>query len=310
MDKEKSLYYSSTGELSTKLQEFLAAQFPDNDYYNYAAVIIGPFSKYESDEEEEKTYYEIKKLLLDKGITSQFIANKTVRSGNFNYCLPNIAIAILAKLGGIPWKLNTKNINDLVIGYNYKKLQDQKWIGSAVFFDNEGRLGRIYGFSEERAGEDLISHLKIAIDDYSKSIGSPDRLTIHYYKPPRKDEIKNFEQVIYNKLNLDIPFALTEVNDTKSKSDICFDTEYDMGMPESGTYVKIGKDEYLLFNNNRYEKEPVRKVKDELPIKVKIFHADVGGFSHREILSQVYEFSRLNWKGLMQTKSTCNNQIF
>ncbi|WP_169703036.1 argonaute/piwi family protein [Candidatus Kuenenia stuttgartensis] len=279
----------------------MPAQFPDNDYYNYAAVIIGPFSKYESDEEEEKTYYEIKKLLLDKGITSQFIANKTVRSGNFNYCLPNIAIAILAKLGGIPWKLNTKKYNDLVIGYNYKKLQDQKWIGSAVFFDNEGRLGRIYGFSEERAGEDLISHLKIAIDDYSKSIGSPDRLTIHYYKPPRKDEIKNFEQVIYNKLNLDIPFALTEVNDTKSKSDICFDTEYDMGMPESGTYVKIGKDEYLLFNNNRYEKEPVRKVKDELPIKVKIFHADVGGFSHREILSQVYEFSRLNWKGLMQT---------
>ncbi len=301
LDKEKSLYYSSTEELPIKLKEFLATQFPNKDYYNYVAVIIGPFSKYESDEGEEKTYYEVKKLLLDKGITSQFIANKTVRSGNFNYCLPNIAIAILAKLGGTPWKLNTKKYNGLVIGYNYKKLQDQKWIGSAVFFDNEGCLGRIYGFSEERAGEDLISHLKRAIDEYSNANGSPDRLTIHYYKQPRKDEIKNFEQVIYNKLNLDMPFALTEVNDTKSKSDICFDTEYDMGMPESGTYVKIGKDEYLLFNNNRYEKEPVRKVKDELPIKVKIFHADVGGFSHREILSQVYEFSRLNWKGLMQT---------
>lgn len=302
LDKEKSLSYSGTKELPSKLQEFLAVQFPDNDYYNYAAVIIGPFSKYESDEEEEKTYYEVKKLLLEKGIASQFIANKSVRSGNFNYYLPNIAIAILAKLGGIPWKLNTKKYNDLVIGYNYKKLQDQKWIGSAVFFDNEGCLGIIHGFPEEKAGEDLISHLKRAIDDYSKSIGRPDRITIHYYKPPRKDEIKNFEQVIYNKLSLDMPFALIEVNDTASRSDICFDAEYDMGMPESGTYVKIGKDEYLLFNNNRYEKEPVRRVKDELPIKVKIFHADVGGFSHREILSQVYEFSRLNWKGLMQTR--------
>ena len=301
LDKEKSLHYSSTEELPTKLQIFLVTQFPNNNNYNYAAIIIGPFSKYESDEKEENTYYEVKKLLLEKGISSQFIANKSVRSGDFNYYLPNIAIAILAKLGGIPWKLNTKKFNDLVIGYNYKKSQDQKWIGSAVFFDNEGRLGRIYGFSEAGAGEDLISHLKRAIDDYSELIGRPDRLTIHYYKPPRKDEIKNFEQIIYNKLNLDIPFALIEVNDTKSKSDRCFDTEYDMGMPESGTYVKIGKDEYLLFNNNRYEKEPVRKVKDELPVKVKIFYADTGGFSHREILSQIYEFSRLNWKGLMQT---------
>ena len=41
-------------------------------------------------------------------------------------------------------------------------------------------------------------------------------------------------------------------------------------------------------------------VTDELPIKVKIHFADANGFSHNELIGQIYEFSRLIWKGLKQ----------
>lgn len=97
----------------------------------------------------------------------------------------------------------------------------------------------------------------------------------------------------------DIPFAILEINDTKSKVDICFDADYEMGMPQSGAYVKVGSNEYLLFNNNRFIKKPI-SIEDELPIKIKIPYADQEIFHNKELLSQVYEFSRLNWKCLKQ----------
>lgn len=71
-------------------------------------------------------------------------------------------------------------------------------------------------------------------------------------------------------------------------------------MPISGTYVEIGQDEYLLFNNTRHIDRPLTRITDELPIKIKIHHADNSGFSLSEIISQIYEFSRLVWKGLKQ----------
>ena len=238
-------------------------------------------------------------MLLEKGISSQFVSSQSIKEPNFHYAIPNIAIAILAKLGGIPWKLDTKRYNELIIGFNTRKYSDNTFLGSAVFFDNEGKLGRVQGFPQAGSRE-IIQHLRNAIVQYNNEFGEPDRLVIHYYKPPQAKELKRIEFLLKEELNLPIPFAVVEVNDSKTKMEICFDSEYKMGMPESGTYVKVGWDEYLLFNNNRYQKQPVRRIEEVLPIKVKISFADTGGFHHKELITQVYEFSRIYWKGLKQ----------
>ncbi len=295
----KGLKYNDAAALPKELEDFLLKEYQDEIFPETLAIIIGPFKKYESDEEESAVYYKVKKLLLDKGISSQFINSSTIKDPNFHYALPNIAVAILAKLGGIPWKLANKKYNELVIGFNTKSFLDNTFLGSAVFFDNEGKLGRVHGFPQSDS-RGVIRHLKRAILQYSKDFGDPDRLVIHYYKPPQEKELKNIEFLLKDELNLPTPFAVVEVNDSKTKMEICFDTEYSMGMPESGTYVKVGRDEYLLFNNNRYQKNPVRRIEEELPIKVKISFADTGGFHHKELITQVYEFSRIYWKGLKQ----------
>lgn len=295
----KGLKYSNAAALSNELETFLLQEYQDEIYPETLAIIIGPFKKYESDEDESDLYYKVKKLLLNKGISSQFINSSTIKDQNFHYALPNIAIAILAKLGGIPWKLVNKKYNELIIGFNTIKYLDKTFLGSAVFFDNEGKLGRVYGFPQTDS-RGLIRHLKSAILQYSKDFGDPDRLVIHYYKPPQEKEIKNIEVLLKDEMNLPTPFAVVEVNDSKTKMEVCFDAEYSMGMPESGTYVKVGWNEYLLFNNNRYQKNPVRRIEEELPIKVKISFADTGGFHHKELITQVYEFSRIYWKGLKQ----------
>ncbi|MCB9973741.1 MAG: hypothetical protein H6854_04180 [Rhodospirillales bacterium] len=299
-NESKGLPYTDVTRLPEQLNEFLGKHYPNSLYPDTLAIVIGPFKRFEADEEESDSYYKIKKTLLEKGIASQFVSTKTINDYGVHYSLPNIAIGILAKFGGIPWKLANKKSNELIVGFNTKQTNEgsDQYLGSAVFFDNEGRLGGVKGLpiGDETA---LVQHLKSAISDYVQNAGKPDRLIIHYYKPPRKDEVKNILKLL-EEMALSIPIAVVEVNDSKAKLDICFDADYNMGMPESGVFVKVGYNEYLLFNNNRYQKSPPRKIDDELPIKLKLNYVNTGGFSAPELIAQVYEFSRLNWKGLKQ----------
>ena len=295
---DKGLPYQHVNTLPDTLREFLDAYYPDLQYPDMLAVVIGPFKRYESDEEESERYFQIKKILLDKGIASQFISPDTINNYGVHYSLPNIAIAILAKLGGVPWKLSKKKTNELIVGFNTKLVEGERYLGSAVFFDNEGRLGGVKGLPVDDKTA-IIRSLKEAITAYTNQVGTPERLVIHYYKPPRRDEISNILKML-EEMSLAVPVAVVEINDSKSKLDICFDADFNMGMPESGIFVKIGYNEYLLFNNNRYKKNPPRKIDDELPIKLRLSYVNTGGFTAHELIAQVYEFSRLNWKGLRQ----------
>lgn len=295
---DKGFPYVNANTLPDELERFLSEHYPDPFYPDILAVVIGPFKRYESEEEESENYYRLKKILLQKGIASQCISPKTLRDYGVHYSLPNIAIAILAKFGGVPWKLSTKKTNELIVGFNTKLVDGDRYLGSAVFFDNEGKLGGIKGLpADDKAA--LIQSLRVAITDYTSHVGKPDRLIIHYYKPTSGQEIKSILNMLKD-IDLSIPVAVIEVNDSKSKLEVCFDADFDMGMPQSGVFIRVGRDEYLLFNNNRYKKDPPRKIDDELPIKLKIQFLNTGGFSVQELIAQVYEFSRLNWKGLKQ----------
>lgn len=298
------LQYNGTEDLKNKIDSFISESLTNEYYSDLFAIVINPNSsqeKEELDENEDPTYYTVKRKFLEKGIPTQFIQDKNIHSGSFHYFLPNISIGILAKLGGVPWRLKTKRTDELVIGFNQKTIGEHQFIGSAVFFSNDGELGKTFGFPETNSETALIGNLKSAIEKYiSQKESPPERLVIHYYKPQSGKEQKSIEDLIQKELRLNIPFAIVEINDSKSQMDICFDKDFSMGMPESGTYVRVSKTEYLLFNNTRYQKNPLRSVAEELPIKIAIHFADTGGFSHRDLISQVYEFSRLYWKGLKQ----------
>lgn len=287
--------------IEEEYKKFEEENLTDSYYNNLFAIVIGDFDKNNTDEEKTDSYYNIKKSLLKKGIPSQFINEVHIRqSMAFNYHLPNIAIGILAKLGGIPWRLKNHPQTELVIGFNQARLNDKSFIGSSVFFTNDGLLANVYSYPKSSSAKEMIGLLRNSILNYIETNGDIDRLVIHYYKTNSNKETKSIENLLYNELKINVSYAIVEINDSKSQSDICFDTDYNWGMPVSGTYVEIGQNEYLLFNNTRHIERPLTKVSDELPIKIKIHHADNGGFSHSELISQIYEFSRLVWKGLKQ----------
>lgn len=303
-EKYKRLEYSNINELLDKYQSFEKKELSEDYYTNLFAIVIGPFNKDEPCQE----YYDLKLSLIKKGIPSQFINYENIRkSGVFNYHLPNIAIGIHAKMGGIPWRLDSPKKQELVIGFNQITSEGGRFIGSTVFFDNQGRLKRTQAFEDQKSSNEIIELLKTAIEDYLLHETNIQRLVIHYHKSLSQKEQFNIERVLRSEFNLSIPYAVVEVNDTKSRIELGFDPDYDFRMPVSGSFVRLTPKEYLLFNNNRFKEVAPIGVKDELPLKLKIHFADEAGFSHRELIEQVYEFSRLIWKGLKQRSqpATC-----
>jgi hypothetical protein len=286
--------------LKKTFDNFLSEKLPNNNYEKYFVILIGPFKKNNQSDDLNNLYYYIKKELLKKGITSQFIYYQNIRSDQFHFFLPNIAIAMLAKLGGIPWKLKEQPYKELIIGFNAKEIDNTKYIGSAVFFDNQGHLKNVNSY-KGRNLRNIANGLKQAIEDFREMNPEENlkRVIIHTYKPFGKKE-QRIEKLLREELDLDIPLIYIEINETKSNIEVCFDENYKYGMPVSGTYIKTGRNEYLLFNNTRYHEKPLRSVKEEWPIKLRIYSGENINLDEKQLISQIYEFSRLYWKGLKQ----------
>lgn len=296
-DKENPL-----PEIESKLQE---RDF-DSDV-KYIAVYVTPYDKYEIDKEKRKIYYRVKEILLKRGITSQVIDPRKMEAqgAKWAYSLPNIAVAMLAKMGGIPWKLDVPVKNELIIGVGAFKNMEQnlQYIGSAFSFTNTGQFNGFEYFMKNEIRE-FAGKVAYEVRKYSSTITNPERLIIHFYKTMSEREIDYIEKAILN-LGLSIPIFIISINKTESEDIIAFDNGWKDLMPKSGTYINIGRNQYLLFNNSRYSDAPIKPTEGfHFPVKLKIDCTDKELLENQktisELLDQVYQFSRMYWKSIRQ----------
>ena len=278
-------------------------QEPNTKYF---ALYISPVSKFDEDYEKRRIYYRIKEMLLTNQYHSQVIFKENVLSSSFNYFLPNIQIAILAKLGGVPWRLNREPNKELIVGIGafYCSTKKTKFVGSASCFNNEGE---IKGFTCFGSGDtiSLAGSIREAVEKFIEQNNQPSRLIIHFYKVISKREMKPILDTLYNKLKLSIPVIIVTINKTANKEIIAFDAAYNQLMPYSGTYLKVGKREYLLFNNTRYHEHSVPTAKEyHFPVKIKFTSTHLQLLEDQNLidllLDQVYQFSRMYWKSVSQ----------
>lgn len=271
----------------------------------YIGIYISPYSKYTTDKQQREVYYKVKQALLKRKITSQVIDANKVDSGTYHYSLPNIAIAILAKLDGKPWRLNTALKNELVVGVGAfrNKDTDVQYIGSAFSFTNNGNFDRFECFRKNQT-EELAGSIIRAIKEYAALNNAVERLIIHFYKNMSQKELQPIEDGL-RKLGLDIPVFIISINKTESQDIVAFDDDWQELMPLSGTFINLGKGKYLLFNNTRYHGE-IHKAHEgyPFPIKLGIYCTDHEQTRNpkvvKELIDQVYQFSRMYWKSVSQ----------
>ncbi|MDZ7681630.1 MAG: hypothetical protein U5J63_07975 [Fodinibius sp.] len=90
-------------------------QMSFDEEMQYLAIYLSPISKDEPDASKRNVYYRLKEELLKYKISSQVIDRDSVKDPDFEYYLPNIAVAILAKLGGVPWQLGNPPGRELIV---------------------------------------------------------------------------------------------------------------------------------------------------------------------------------------------------
>ncbi|MGQ1910992.1 Piwi domain-containing protein [Marinifilum sp. RC60d5] len=278
-----------------------------NPDVKYIAIYITPYSKYDSNKEHREIYYQVKELLLKRNITSQAIdPDKMIAQGDdWVYSLPNIAVAILAKLDGIPWRLNTPVKNELIIGIGaFKHIEENiQYIGSAFSFSNDGKFNSFEYFMKDEI-ELLAGKISKSVRDYATINNKPDRLIIHFYKSMSEREIVHIQNAL-NEMDLSIPVFIISINKTESKDIIAFDKNWSQLMPASGTFINIGRNKYLLFNNTRYPEAKHNSADGyPFPIKLSFDCTDKEQLKDakviRQLIDQVYQFSRMYWKSVRQ----------
>ncbi len=274
----------------------------------YLAIYLTPFTKEETRKQEVRVYVRVKELLLKRNIACQFVEPETVEAPRdaFKWSLTNMSVAILAKLGGIPWRLNRVPNDELIVGIGafYSVTRKTRYVGSAFCFNNEGEFKGFECFGSADTIS-LAGSVREAVDKFLKANKKATRLIIHFYKLISKKELKPILDTLYNKLDLQIPVIVVTINKTASKELLAFDMSSEGLMPYSGTYIKVGEREYLLFNNTRYDEisKPTPK-EHHFPVKIKLTSTQLELLEEKELIDllidQVYQFSRMYWKSVSQ----------
>lgn len=303
-------------EIKSKLSE--ADLIPNT---NYLAVYINPSYNFKATNDNVNFYYKIKQLLLQYKVSTQVILRENITKDSFQHSIRNIAIATLAKLGGIPWRLDREINNELIVGIGAfkSKKYNNRYIGSTFCFANDGKFK---GFNVLPAGNHILlaGAIREAVEAYKKQNEKTERLIIHFYKRMNNEEIVPIIRQLKS-IDKNIPIVIITVNKTASSDIVVFDKDYDRKMPFSGTYIPIGMDSYILCNNTRYkatlngehteeerEAEKAQLAKQlksfPLPVKLHLQSTDKSIINDpaevKKLIDQVYQFSRMYWKSVSQ----------
>ena len=298
-----SCTYTSDQTAIKEIREHLRSSRFQTDI-QYIAIIVSDIHRDDPLKEKHELYYLMKELLMQYGITSQVIYRNNISNPAFNWFLPNIAAALVGKMGGMAWGVKSLvKGNDMIVGIGASKQKGIKkpYLGSAFCFDKEGSF-RNFNSCRADDTETLLSDLKKSIWHFCEDYGTPDRLIIHYYKKKlKREESKQVENML-RQCDVNCPIYVVNVVTASNEDLIAFDTTQNDKMPISGTYVHLRDTEFLLYNNERYARNWNA---DKLyPIKLTISNGTKNNTDRldpatvKEIITQVYQFCRLYWKSV------------
>jgi hypothetical protein len=303
-DKEMDIVFH---DKSQPLKEVLSAinGFSLKPEIGYLGIYLSPYGPFEATEAQHRNYYLIKEALLQRNIASQTIdRDKMMQAGSaFNYWIPNLAIAVIAKLGGVPWIPDKHETKDLITGFGLYATSkyNMRVVGSSVCFSNDGHFEEL-DFFPENENFRVAAALEKALRKYVSRHKDINRLVIHYYKEMSEKTFKPIREMIH-RFKPGVPVIVIRMNMTPSVNRLVEDTTSRSRLPLNGSYFHLGNKHYLLYLNDCEDKAVVPK-RHPMPVQLSLKSSDPDLLEDpnyvKGLMEQVYAFSNLYWRGIVQ----------
>lgn len=242
-------------------------------------------------------YYEAKAAFAQLAIPTQMVSAELLRDETqFQWSVANIALAIFAKLGGIPWAVEAPEDNDLIVGIGRADVGRnggrERHFGYAVTFVSNGIYRQTWSFTptsddalyEQRLQEAIEGALRADLDQ------SPPRLIIHLAKQAGKREIEAAQRAM-TAAGMEVPVAFLRLDDS-SLHDIA-DTDTATFAPPKGLVAKLGARRALLQTEELGALGPPNG-----PLLVAMDHrSTVPEADFDRLIAQAFRLAHANWRG-------------
>lgn len=130
--------------------------------------------------ETERPYYEAKALFARLGIPTQMVTSELMQDDReFGWSIANIALAAFAKLGGVPWVVESPlGDHDLIIGVGRADIRDansavRRIFGYAMSFTSNGLYRQNWSFTPAASEDTYLERLEEAITGASPVLAMP-----------------------------------------------------------------------------------------------------------------------------------------
>jgi hypothetical protein len=144
------------------------------------------------------------------------------------YTLNNLALAIYAKIGGVPWVISTRGVatHELVIGIGCTEISSSRlgdrarYVGITTLFQGDGRYlvwettrEATFENNPEALLESLRKSTRFVRNQNRWEAGDPVLLVFHVYKPLKRVEIETVKTLVTEMLDeYSVEFAFLDVS--------------------------------------------------------------------------------------------------
>jgi hypothetical protein len=252
-------------------------------------------------------YGAIKAALLRGGIPSQMVTKQLLRAeSQFRYAIPNIALSVLAKLGGVPWLV--RRVGEppaLVIGLGTTAVMDshgkphQRLLGYAICMLSTGLFLDLDFFGVASSYEDFIPRLtdglSATLDRLQQIHTKISRVSLHVSHFERHETIKAIGAVLDGrKTSQPTPFEVLRLN--HDSSFMVMDIDDPGYVADEGTVVQLGSRHSLIVMEGRHEKAPW-KGRKPVSLEVQREYASNPSLPLADSLRDLFHLGFVNWRG-------------
>lgn len=250
------------------------------------------------DEETSNDYYFLKYNFIKNNIPLQVVNYRKLGERNsLKWSTSNLALAMFAKIGGIPWLVKPSNNDCLILGVGSSHKVDVetksilKYFAYTVCLDSSGLYQTLEVLAEEATETNYLEQLKSNLVNLLKSEKMKGYKTCVLHLPfkIKRKEISAISEAI-NEIS-EIEFVTIKIN---LKNKYFGYSHHNTLVPYESSFVKLSYNEYLVwFEGLLYGKEVVYKRLSN-PVHIQFLNKIEDS---KKYLQDVLNLSGANWRG-------------